>query len=87
MWKLPSSPSPVKQILTISNGSGLIYRKAKFSFLRRCHDLDKLHLTYPQYLVMVLLWSVTVRPSANWERGSLSGVQHRLPHHKSMMRA
>jgi hypothetical protein len=39
MWKLPNSPSPVKQILTISNGNGLIYRKAKFSFLRRCHDV------------------------------------------------
>ena len=38
MWKLPSSPSPVKQILTISNGNGLIYRKAKFSLSRRCHD-------------------------------------------------
>jgi len=41
MWKLPSSPSPVKQILTISNGNGLIYRKAKFSFLRRCHDVPR----------------------------------------------
>jgi hypothetical protein len=39
MWKLPNSPSPVKQILTISNGNGLIYRKVKFSFLRRCHDV------------------------------------------------
>jgi hypothetical protein len=40
MWKLPSSPSPVKQILTISNGNGLICGKAKFSFLRRCHDVN-----------------------------------------------
>jgi hypothetical protein len=41
MWKLPNSPSPVKQILTISNGNGLICRKAKFSFLRRCHDVPR----------------------------------------------
>jgi hypothetical protein len=39
MWKLPSSSSPVKQILTILNGSGLIYMKAKFSFLRRFHEV------------------------------------------------